>query len=81
MLLIHGKKDKLINESHSVALQNQMKNCISDLFLSVNMTHNAYDFCNDLIKPLLKFISNKIMVDPMRENNRSYELDEKFRIN
>ena len=81
VLLIHGKKDTLISHSHSVKLKEAMTNCVSELYLSDDMTHNSYDFCNDLVKPLLKFCSTKIIVDPLRQDDRYFELDEKFHKN
>jgi len=52
---IHGKKDALISHKHSEELNRACMNCITDILLPENMSHNVFDFYKDLIRPMLKF--------------------------
>jgi fermentation-respiration switch protein FrsA (DUF1100 family) len=50
LLLIHGKKDQLISETHSVELH---KKCVgSELILIEKMTHNEFDFFKHMVRPI-----------------------------
>lgn len=56
VLLIHGKKDRLIDYSHSVELHSLLApGVVSELVLPENMTHNHFDFFSDFIGPIFKF--------------------------
>lgn len=52
---LHGKKDKLIPDSHSIDLFAKCKG-VAGINLSVDMTHNEFSMSNDIIKPLKKFL-------------------------
>ena len=52
---LHGKKDKLIPDSHSIDLFAKCKG-VAGINLSADMTHNEFSMSNDVIKPLKKFL-------------------------
>lgn len=56
-ILIHGRKDALIDQKHSIELHSQCKNCVSELLLPEKMSHNEFDFYKHLIRPLSKFMT------------------------
>ena len=49
ILFIHGKKDSLINYEHTLKLKNGTKNNNIEIKLKSNMSHNEFDFKNDII--------------------------------
>lgn len=56
VLIVHGKKDKIVPVNHSEDL---IKKCTAErksLKISENMSHNDFDIGNDLINPLLHFL-------------------------
>lgn len=55
VLLIHGKKDKIIPHSHSVKLFKAFDGTV-DLVLSKKMTHNSYSVKGNIIQPLKAFL-------------------------
>lgn len=52
--LVHGQKDTLIGFQHSQRLHDACGGQTT-MILPTEMTHNDFDFYNDLIKPLLDF--------------------------
>mmetsp|Transcript_27149 Transcript_27149/g.47992 ORF Transcript_27149/g.47992 Transcript_27149/m.47992 type:complete len:307 (+) Transcript_27149:139-1059(+) len=56
VLIIHGKQDTLIPHSHSEALLEACKSRNKRLHLSETADHNRFDFTNDIISPVTKFI-------------------------
>ena len=71
ILFIHGKKDSLINYTHSVELYleiNKVNKCV-DMQLNENMTHNDFTLKEDIINPINTFMekfnlkSNKTVVN------------------
>ena len=54
-LLIHGKKDQLIPWRHSYTLFKRSKGPCS-LMLSEEMTHDSFDFVEDLTQPIYFFL-------------------------
>ena len=65
VLIIHGKKDPLINFNHSIELKEEINNNgfskIVELKLRDNMTHNDFDIKDDIIYLIRNFInSNKL---------------------
>ena len=68
-LLIHGKKDSLINYKHSIALYDEMniKNKFVNIQLNDNMTHNEFNLKEDIIFPIKSFIDNNKLINT--ENN------------
>ena len=55
ILFIHGKKDTLIPPSHSLDLINKCKSP-SKLVSPINMTHNSFDYIQDVIAHLRNFL-------------------------
>ena len=55
MLFIHGKKDTLIPYHHSYSLA---KACLgkATVFIPKKMTHNKFDYFNDVICPIDNFL-------------------------
>lgn len=53
---LHGKKDRLIPDSHTSELFMKCK-AMAAMHLSSNMTHNEYSMNNDIIKPLRRFFT------------------------
>jgi abhydrolase domain-containing protein 17 len=63
--LVHGVKDNVIPYNHSQKLHEVCKGP-SSLFLPTNMTHNNFDYCDDLILPIATFLSQtNISVQPI----------------
>ena len=54
--IVHGVMDKVIPFSHSQSLHELCKGP-SSLFLPSKMTHNSFDYCNDLIIPIANFLN------------------------
>ena len=54
-LLIHGKKDTMIPWQHSLALFKKAGGP-SSLMLSDEMTHDSFDFVEDLTQPVFFFL-------------------------
>ena len=54
-LLIHGKEDNLIACSHSVKLQQNCTNCVSEIVLPENMNHNQFEYYKHVIRPMSLF--------------------------
>lgn len=53
--IVHGQKDKLIPISHAQALRDACNG--PKYFLDPpDMTHNDFDFYDDLIRPLMRFL-------------------------
>ena len=53
--ILHGQQDKLIPIDHAYALKEKCGG--PTFFLSPhNMTHNEFDFYEDLIRPLMRFL-------------------------
>lgn len=62
--LVHGIKDKIIPYNHSQILHDLCKGP-SSLFLPSDMTHNSFDYCDELIFPISNFLNQtKINVYP-----------------
>ena len=55
ILFIHGKKDTLIPPSHSIDLINKCKSP-SKLVSPTNMTHNTFDYVQDVIVHIRNFL-------------------------
>ena len=56
-LIIHGKKDRLVDWQHSqVLFENAAGPC--SLMLSDEMTHDSFDFVEDLTQPMYFFLAN-----------------------
>ena len=67
--LVHGIKDTVIPYFHSQKLHELCKGP-SSLFLPAEMTHNNFDYCDDLILPIATFLSQTgINVGPNVETN------------
>lgn len=67
--LVHGVKDNVIPYEHSQKLHEMCKGP-SSLFLPAEMTHNNFDYCDDLILPIATFLSQAgIFVSPVNDNN------------
>jgi abhydrolase domain-containing protein 17 len=65
--LVHGIKDTVIPYQHSQRLHELCKGP-SSLFLPSEMTHNNFDYCDDLILPIATFLSQAgINVNPTNE--------------
>jgi predicted esterase len=79
VLFLHGKKDKLVPYQHSVDLNDNLpKGVTSELILPDNMTHNDFDFYNDLIRPMFQFFV-KISLDTNPTKRIGHmEVDEAF---
>jgi hypothetical protein len=62
VLIIHGKKDPLINFNHSIELKEEINNNgfskIVELKLRDNMTHNDFDIKDDIIYLIRNFINS-----------------------
>ena len=57
MLIIHGKNDDIINYKEAVELYEKAgKKCIKHIELFDNMTHNYFDFKENIEKPISSFI-------------------------
>ncbi|KRX08467.1 hypothetical protein PPERSA_12948 [Pseudocohnilembus persalinus] len=56
VLLIHGKKDKLVPYQHSEILKENCKNKNSQILLPDQMTHTEFDFTDDLVIPIYNFL-------------------------
>lgn len=72
LLIIHGKKDKIIKWQHSQQLLSEAASKIKKINNPVNMTHNEYKLYDDLIIPAYKFLKiiEKNRID---RNKESYE--------
>ena len=69
--LVHGIKDNIIPYSHSQKLHELCKGP-SSLFLPAEMTHNNFDYCDDLIIPISAFLNQAgINVNPTKDFNGS----------
>ena len=56
VMVIHGKKDRLIDKQHAHQLVDAIKNNVtSELVLPERMTHNEFDFYLDFIRPCFLF--------------------------
>ena len=55
ILFIHGQKDSLINFKHSISLKNECK-CPYEVILPEDMTHNSFNFKQELLYPLANFL-------------------------
>lgn len=55
VLFIHGQKDKLIPFNHSLMLKENC-NCPYEILLPEEMTHNEFDYDDDLINPVKNFL-------------------------
>jgi pimeloyl-ACP methyl ester carboxylesterase len=65
--LVHGIKDNVIPYKHSQKLHELCKGP-SSLFLPAEMTHNNFDYCEDLILPIASFLNQTgISVNPVDE--------------
>ena len=60
-LLIHGKKDEFVPWQHSQALFNNAGGPCS-FMLSDEMTHDSFDFVEDLTQPIYFFLA-KAMIE------------------
>jgi pimeloyl-ACP methyl ester carboxylesterase len=66
---VHGIKDSVIPYSHSQKLHEVCKGP-SSLFLPAEMSHNNFDYCDDLILPIASFLSQSgITVEPVDDYN------------
>jgi pimeloyl-ACP methyl ester carboxylesterase len=66
--IVHGVLDKVIPYEQSQKLHELCKGP-SSLFLPSRMTHNTFDYCNDLIMPIASFLCQAgIDVCPERDN-------------
>lgn len=64
VLLIHGKKDGLIPYKHSEQLASVCAGSVT-IFLSETMTHNKFEYYEDVISPIDKFFrENNIELHP-----------------
>jgi fermentation-respiration switch protein FrsA (DUF1100 family) len=61
VLLIHGKKDGLIPFEHSQQLANVCKGPVS-IYLSETMTHNKFEYYEDVISPIDKFFKDNCIL-------------------
>lgn len=57
VLLIHGKKDALIPYSHSEQLASVCAGSVT-IYLSETMTHNKFEYYEDVISPIDKFLKD-----------------------
>ena len=65
--LVHGIKDNVIPYHHSQKLHELCKGP-SSLFLPAEMTHNNFDYCDDLILPIATFLSQAgISTNPVND--------------
>ena len=65
--LVHGIKDSVIPFEHSQKLHELCKGP-SSLFLPSEMTHNNFDYCDDLILPIASFLCQSgISVSPQND--------------
>ena len=55
IMFIHGRKDTLISFQHSLQLKDNC-NCPYEILLPEEMTHNKFDYFNDLIIPIKAFL-------------------------
>ena len=67
--IVHGEKDKLIPISHALALKDR---CYGPTFFlsPPNMTHNDFDFYEDLIRPLMRFLVQINMLQAFEQQNK-----------
>lgn len=66
---VHGIKDTVIPYIHSQKLHELCKGP-SSLFLPSEMSHNNFDYCDDLIMPIASFLSQSgISVKPLDDYN------------
>lgn len=66
LLIIHGKKDKIVPLSHSEELLNKCASPKKQLTSPDNMSHNDFDMTNDLLNPLLNFfLDNNLHKDEL----------------
>jgi len=73
--IVHGQKDKLIPISHAYELKDRCAG--PTFFLSPpNMTHNDFDFYDDLIRPLMRFLCQINILQTYEEDDSDYEKDE-----
>ena len=56
ILFIHGQKDALIPFSHSIKLKEACK-CPYEIHLPEEMTHNEFDYEEDLLQPVEEFLA------------------------
>lgn len=67
--LVHGLQDTVIPYHHSQKLHDLCKGP-SSLFLPSKMSHNNFDYCDDLILPIATFLSQSgITVQPVDDYN------------
>lgn len=57
ILFIHGQKDKLIPFEHSIKLK-EACNCPHFFYLPEEMTHNEFDYEEDLLIPIKEFLES-----------------------
>ena len=73
ILFIHGKMDTLIPPSHSLDLINKCKSP-AKLVSPNNMTHNTFDYINDVIIHIKNFL--KVFTNFSNNNNGKNDTDE-----
>jgi pimeloyl-ACP methyl ester carboxylesterase len=56
VLLLHGEEDKLIWKEHAINLKAACSQTYCELRLSENMTHNDFDFEDDILIPIFEFL-------------------------
>ena len=72
--IVHGQKDKLIPIDHAYKLKDKCSG--PTFFLSPsNMTHNDFDFYEDLIRPLMRFLC-QINILQSYDDDSDYEREE-----
>ena len=72
--IVHGQLDKLIPISHAYQLKDKCSG--PTFFLSPpNMTHNDFDFYEDLIRPLMRFLCQINILQTYEESDGD-ELEE-----
>ena len=70
--IVHGQKDKLIPIAQAYALKDKCAG--PTFFLSPpNMTHNDFDFYEDLIRPLMRFLCQIKILQNYEESGDSTE--------
>jgi len=55
VLLLHGEEDKLIFKEHAISLKETCTQTFCELSLSETMTHNDFDFEDDILIPIFEF--------------------------
>ena len=73
ILFIHGKMDTLIPPSHSLDLINKCKSP-AKLVSPNNMTHNTFDYINDVIIHIKNFL--KVFTNYSNNSNGKNDIDE-----